>query len=131
MGRPEEALPYLEKALRLTPLDAGAVFYYYWLGHCQILLGNTDEAINLLMRSRSANRHSPGTHLYLAAALALKGDTEGARKSLADYHRLKPELTTMPQLYAANPHWTATPEYAALRRKTVDHGLRLAGVLDE
>jgi TolB-like protein/Tfp pilus assembly protein PilF len=123
-----EARRHFEKTLLLAPLDLSSVFFYFWLGYCQLLLGNVDIAIELLRKSRAANAQSPGTHLVLAAAHGLRGDFAEARDALRDFHRLKPGLRTLAQLRAANPNWTVTPEYFSLREATVGVGLRRAGV---
>ncbi len=124
LGQPEAALSHLEYALRLDPLVQNVWFAYFWLGDCQLLLGHADQAIDFLIKSRDANpRAFP---LLLAAALGLRGDIDQAKDALAESLKLNPKLNSFAQL-AKLPNWNASPQYAALREKTFDVGLRRAG----
>jgi adenylate cyclase len=93
LGQPEDGIPYIEKAIRLSPHDPFIHFYYWALGHCHLLLGQTDQAIDLLARARASNPHVWYFHTYLAAALGLGGDLDEARSALAESLRLKPEVS--------------------------------------
>jgi hypothetical protein len=68
--------------------------------------------------------------LVLAAALGLKGDLDAARTTLAESLRVRPEWNSLARL-AKLPNWNASPQYVALREKTIDVGLRRAGLPDE
>ena len=132
LGQPEAALPQLERALQLNPGASGSVFYfYYWLGQCQLLLGHADEAIDLLKKSRAANPRMWWIHLMLAAALGFKGDVDEASAVLAESLKLKPEIRSMAQLRANYPAFHHDPQYVALRERTMEAGLRRAGLADE
>jgi adenylate cyclase len=129
LGQPEAAVPHLEYALQLNPHAQNIWFYYFWLGDSHLLLGHTDEAIEFLMKSHVANPRVPP--LFLAAALGLRGDVDEAKAALAESLKLKPEWTSLARLRATFSNWNASPQYAALREKTVDAGLRRAGFPDE
>ena len=92
-------------------------------------MGQTDEAIDFLRKSRAANPRLPP--LFLAAALGLRGDIDEAQATLAEALKLKPEWNSLARLRATFSNWNASPQYAALREKTVDVGLRRAGMPDE
>ena len=130
MGKPEEAIPYIEKSIRLSPHDPYIVANYASLGQCHLLLGHLDQAIELLRKARAANPRSFGIHLSLAGALSLRGDLDGARAEIAESIKLKPEVNSLAAWRSYIPQIT-NPPYWALREKTVNVGLRRAGFLEE
>ena len=62
--------------------------------------------------------------------MGLKGDLEVARLELAEAIRLKPEFNTQKKTVDAFPFWK-NPKLWALREKTIEIGLRNAGLPDE
>jgi adenylate cyclase len=131
LGQPEAALPRLEYALQLDPQVQNVWFAYFWLGYSHLLLGQTDEAIDFLRKSRAANPRAVPPPLFLAAALGLRGDVDEAKAALAESLKLKPESNSLARLRATAPNWNASPQFVALREKTIDVGLRRAGLPDE
>jgi TolB-like protein/class 3 adenylate cyclase/Flp pilus assembly protein TadD len=130
LGRPEEAIPYIEKSLRLDPRPPSLAGRMYQLATAHMLLGHVDEAINIYRRARAENPRLWYVHFGLAAALGLKGDLEEARSELAEGIRLRPEFNTLKKLVDGNP--TAfNPKVWPLREKTTNVGLRNAGLPDE
>jgi tetratricopeptide (TPR) repeat protein len=91
------------------------------------LLGHLDQATELFERVRAASPRYWDVHLWLAGALGLKGDLDAARAELAEAERLKPEIDSLTRWRAYQP-WITNPEYRALREKTLDGGLRRAGL---
>ena len=83
-----EAIPLLEQAIRLSPRDPGIVIWYYRIGEAHLLQSHIDEAILWLDKARDANAALPFVHAYLAAAYALKGDTQRAAAELANARKL-------------------------------------------
>ena len=76
---------------------------------------------------------SPGywdVHMWLAAALGLKGDLDTAKAELAEARRLKPEIDSLARLRAHQP-WIAVRQYRALRENTLNFGLRRADFPEE
>jgi adenylate cyclase len=133
LGRPEAALPYFEKWLRLDPQSQNVFFVYYWLGYAHLLLSQTTEAIEFSMKARSANPNIPSHHLLLAAALGLKGDIDAAKPSLAEWLKRKPEGKSIADLrtLAASFPYMSHPQFVALQETTVLAGLRRAGLPEE
>jgi adenylate cyclase len=87
-GGGEEAIPLLEKAVRLSPRDP---FLYLWsnrIGVAHLLQSRTDDAIVWLEKSRRANPGFPITRFFLAAAYGLKGETDRAAAELPEALRL-------------------------------------------
>ena len=129
LGRPEEAIPIIEKGIRLSPHDAGTPGTYQVLGLCHLLLGHVETAIELFRRSLAGNTRLYYTHMSLAAALGLKGDLVEARVAVAGALRLRPDLNSVARLRASIPY--SNPQYWGLLEKTVIVGLRQAGVPEE
>jgi adenylate cyclase len=129
LGRPEEAIPLLEKALRLDPRSPNLTIPLENLGYV-LLLGHVDEAIDFLRRSWAANPRPYYVHMHLAGALGLKGDIVDAKQELAESIRLKPEYNTLKR-YAAGVPWVSNPKGWALRERTLNAGLRKAGLPEE
>ena len=90
-----------------------------------------DEAIDALQRARAANSRIYYIPLFLAAALGLRGDTDGAKAALAEFLKLKPELNSLAKLRAAFPEYYSNPRAVALGDKTTIVGLRRAGLPEE
>ena len=130
MGKPEEAIPYIEKSIRLSPHAPDIANNYGALGGCHLLLGHLDEAIELLRKARASNPRFFGTHLSLAGALGLRGDIDEARAEIAEAIKLNPEVNSLAALRAYFP-WITSPPLWALRERTVNVGLRRAGFPDE
>jgi len=54
-GRPEAAIPYFQKGIRLDPHSPFLFLFHAGLGNCQLLLGHVNEAVDALQRARAAN----------------------------------------------------------------------------
>jgi adenylate cyclase len=130
MGRPEAAIPYIEKSIRLSPHDPAIGNSYGALGQCHLFLGHLDQAIELLRKASAANPRAFGTHLSLAGALGFRGDIDEARAEIAEAIKLNPEVNSLAALRASAP-WITNPPYWALREKTLNVGLHGAGFPDE
>jgi len=129
LGRPEAAIPYVEKAIRLDPHGPAIAPYYWALGYSHLLLDHVDEAVDLLRKARVANPRFLFIPLALASALGLKGDLVEAKAVLAEAIKLKPEINSLARWRDENP--VGNREYWALADKTVAAGLRRAGLPDE
>jgi tetratricopeptide (TPR) repeat protein len=130
LGEPEAGISPLERAIRLRSDDPNIALTYWALGTCQLLLGRVDQAIDLLQTARAANARLWVPYLYLAGAYGLKGDLDRARSALAESLRLKPALRSIARMRAENP-WLSNPQYWAFQEKTLNLGLRRAGLPDQ
>jgi tetratricopeptide (TPR) repeat protein len=120
-----------EEVARLSPSNYSIAVITNWaFGTCHLLLGNLDQAIELLQTARAANDHFWVSHLYLAGAYGLKGDLDKARASLAESLRWKPAIKTLARMQAENP-WLGNPRYWELQDKTLNLGLRRVGFPDQ
>jgi tetratricopeptide (TPR) repeat protein len=130
LGKPAAGIPPLEKAIQLDP-DAPNISITYWaLGSCHLLLGEVDQAIDILQTARAANSRLWVPDFYLAGAYGLQGDLAKARSTLAESYRLKPAINSLTRMRVENP-WLSNPQYWALQEKTLNIGLRRAGLPDQ
>jgi tetratricopeptide (TPR) repeat protein len=129
LGRPEAAIPPLEQAISLGP-DSSKVGITYWaLGTSRLLLGRVDHAIDLLQMARTADTRSWVPYFYLAGAYGLQGDLDRARSALAESIRLKPAIKSLDRMRVENA-WLSNSQYWELQEKTLNLGLRRAGLPD-
>jgi adenylate cyclase len=87
-GAAEEAIPLLEKAVRLSPRDP---YLYLWssrIGFAHLLQSRIDEAMVWFEMSRRANPAFGSTRLLLASAYGLKGESHRAAAELTEALRL-------------------------------------------
>jgi TolB-like protein/Flp pilus assembly protein TadD len=129
LGRPQEGIPHIEKAIRLNPFDPNVTVFYWALGHSHLLLGHVDQSIDLFRKAIATNPSAWYCHLNLAGALGLRGDLDEARAELAESLRLNPGFNSF-AAWRASPANT-NPDYSALADKTILLGLRRAGFPDE
>ena len=104
---------------------------YLRLGHARLLQSRTDDAIVWLAKSRSAHPSYPLVHALLAAAYALKGETDHAVAELAEARSLGGEgfMSSIARLRADSRFETTAGR--ALRDATYFTGLRKAGMPEE
>jgi adenylate cyclase len=129
MGECRAAIGLGEKSLRLSPRDPNIHYRYELLGYCDLVLDHVDEAIDWLVKGRTANPRDWFFSYALAGALALKGDFDGAKAALAESLKIKPEVNSLAQFYAWVP-WASkekAPRYWAQEDKTLNEGLRRIG----
>ncbi len=129
-GEPLAAIPHLEKAIRLNPRGPNLWSVQWPLGQCHLLLEHVDEAVEFFRKARAASPGAYFVHLNLAGALGLRGDLDEARMALAEALRLKPEVNSLARYRAVTP-WITNAQHWALRDKTLNAGLRRAGLPDE
>ena len=128
LGEPEAGIPHLEKAIRLSPRDPSVANNYGALAECHLLLGHVDQAIDLLRRARAANPRWWHIPHCLAGGLGLQGELDEARAALAESIKLRPEINSLAQVRL---YYFGSPQYWDLREKTVNLGLRKAGMPEE
>ena len=130
LGEPAATIPLEEKRIRLNPSDPNIAVAYWSMGLAYLLQNKPQQAIQWLTRARAANPRLYYYCLDLAAAMALVNDLDGARAALAEALRLRPDISSIKR-QRARWAYTNNPAYRALAEKTVDAGLRLAGMPEE
>jgi len=88
IGPIEEGIAAQQQAIRLSPRDPSIWRWSYRIGEGHLLLSRIDDAILSLEKARNANPAPAYIHAFLAAAYALRGDTERAFVELAEARRL-------------------------------------------
>jgi TolB-like protein len=129
LGHPETAVPYIEKAIRLSPRDPNLWSAYFVLGTCHLFLDHIDKGIEFLRQAGAENRQIWYLPFSLAAGLGLRGDIDEAKAALAESLRLKPEMNSVARCRAVPGK--GNPRFLALMEKTIYAGLRRAGMPEE
>jgi|RhiMetdeSRZDD1v2_1073273.scaffolds.fasta_scaffold101794_3 TolB-like protein/class 3 adenylate cyclase len=125
-GRPREALPYFDRAFRLSPRDPQRAIWHLWVGLAYVMLGDDLKAFEESKRSAAANpQYSPAFALQVSA-LALLGREAEARAALAVLQQLQPDLT-ITRNKEDRGYRVANPEFHRLIERYLD-GLRKAGL---
>jgi class 3 adenylate cyclase/TolB-like protein/tetratricopeptide (TPR) repeat protein len=130
LGKPETAIPQIEKAIRLNPYDPNIVSYYWALGASKLVSGEIDEAATWLEKARASNPRLFFVHLWLAAPLALRAELDEAKSALAQSIKLRPEISSLARWRSEYP-WYANPPFVAIADQTLYAGLRRAGFPEE
>jgi adenylate cyclase len=119
-GRPEEAIPLLQKVIRLNPL--GPAYIYTNLGVALRMTGRFEEAVSASNKSTQLAPDNPGFHAELAATYVMMGREEEARAEVAEVLRINPKF---PADFA--PVFLAGYKDPSVRPKVID-ALRKAGL---
>jgi adenylate cyclase len=131
-GKPEAALPYLEKAIRLDPRSPFIFNVYAALARCHLFLGRTEEGIALLRTARARGPDAWYVHLYLAGALGFRGDIEEAKSEIAEAVKLRPKANSITGWRIIQvTQGLGNPQYQALQETVIVAGLRRAGFPEE
>ena len=137
-GSIDEVIPLEDQAIRLSPRDPNIGYRYLLIGTVHLLQSRTDEAIVWFEKGRGSTPAVPVLHSRLAAAYALRGESERAAAELAEARRLEGDL------YSSIAHLKAStiddvkaggsqvvPKIRALYEATYFAGLRKAGMPEE
>jgi class 3 adenylate cyclase/TolB-like protein/Tfp pilus assembly protein PilF len=123
-GRSQETEDHIVRAIRLSPRDTWLNAWCVAAGVAKLALCRDDEAVAWLHRAIDANRTLPLAHFFLAAALALQGDTNAALRATNEGLSLDPGFTI--RRYHDNP-LSENPTYLA-QRERICEGMASAGV---
>jgi TolB-like protein/class 3 adenylate cyclase len=132
-GSIDGVIPLVEQAIRLSPRDPVIGVCYNLIGTVHLLQSHTVEAIFWLEKARNASPGLPIPRSRLAAAYALRGETERAAAELAEARRLAGGdlFSSITRLKAHPGAWSGVPKTRALYDATYFAGLRLAGLPEE
>lgn len=92
-GRPDEGIPLVEKAIRLSPQDPLMNEFLFSIGSGHFMAERYPEAIEFAQRSLDLKSDQPGAWRIVAAASALLGKLDEARRALGQMIRLAPDLS--------------------------------------
>jgi DNA-binding SARP family transcriptional activator/TolB-like protein/Tfp pilus assembly protein PilF len=94
LGRADQTLPAIERAMRLDPTDRRHSIWFFFGGFAELLLGRIEAAIELLEKSLERNPSYGSAQLFLMAALALLGRSTDAARLAASFRSQYPEYPT-------------------------------------
>jgi adenylate cyclase len=87
-GRPEEAIPLLQKAIRLNPI--GSNWYYQALGNAYFATGRLEEAVSEYKKIIHRMPNYISAHTMLAATYSEMGRENDARAEVEEVLRINP-----------------------------------------
>jgi adenylate cyclase len=90
-GRSEEAIPVLQKAIRLNPLGETGQFLH--LGHAYRVTGRFEEAVSAYKKSLQRSPDNIFAHYGLAATYIWLGREKEARTEAAEVLRINPKFS--------------------------------------
>jgi TolB-like protein/class 3 adenylate cyclase/Flp pilus assembly protein TadD len=131
VGAISEAIPALEYALRLSPLDNRAGNWCGRIGVVHLLQSRIDDAILWLEKAGTISPALPFVHAILASAYALKGETERAAAKLREARNLGGTGSYLSSIRAEEMEYLGVPKIRALYEATYFAGLRKAGMPEE
>jgi adenylate cyclase len=89
----EQAKSDIQTAMRLSPRDPAFTQWRNFLADAELGLGHLDAAIEESSKAIDGGYRPFFSYLNLAAARALKGDVEDAKKALAQARQINPKLS--------------------------------------
>ena len=92
-GDPEEALIHFDNAIRVSPGDPGAFFFYALAALSHLFCGRPAEAHELARKSARMYSDWDSTYWALIPALVQLGRTDEARSNLPKFLELSPNAT--------------------------------------
>ena len=133
-GSLEEAIALEQQGIRLSPREPRSGWRYMVIGTVHLLQSRIDDAIVWLERARSDLPAAVDVRSRLAAAYALRGETERAAAELGGACKIRGGdlLSSITRLRAAGEYsgW-GVPKIRALFEATYFAGLRLAGMPEQ
>ncbi len=91
LGHADETLPAIERAMRFDLTDRRHSIFLFYGGFAELLLGRTEEAIELLRKSLERNPSYGGAQLFLMAALSLTDRGSEAAQLAESFREQYPE----------------------------------------
>jgi len=93
-GRPEEAIPVLQKAIRLNPL--GGSNNFQWLGVACRLTGRLEEAVLAYKKALQLSPDNFGGHFGLTVTYSMMGREQEAHLEATEVLRINPKFLVDP-----------------------------------
>ena len=127
LGRPEEGIAEVERALAISPNSSVRGYFYWVIGRARFFMSQYDEAIPWLQDSIRSWSNVWYNRLYLVSAHAHAKKGASARRVLRAFDRQFPGYT----LVQVIENEGATPDehpFVVAGRERFHEGLRLAGI---
>lgn len=122
-GRVEDAIGHAQRALTLSPGDPDGYFSMTTIAHASMILGDYAKALEWAERAQALNPRNNPTHWMLIAANAHLGRMTEARRRVAEFRAMVPQVT-IASIVAGQPGKDET------RLAAVIEGLRMAGMAE-
>jgi adenylate cyclase len=90
-GKPEEAIPLFQKAIRLNPF--GPSWYFFNLGNALGNTGRFEEAVSAYKKALQRSPDNLLAHVLLAATYSMMGLEKEARAEAAEVLRINPKFS--------------------------------------
>ncbi len=90
-GRPEEAIPLFQKAIRLNPF--GPMSYYHQFGNALFMTGRYEEAVSAYKKALQRSPNYIWGYMMLAATYIKMGREQEARAEAAEVLRINPKVS--------------------------------------
>jgi adenylate cyclase len=129
-GRPLEALPRIESAIRISPDSPARGMFDWYMGRAHFFAGNYGDAIPWLRRSVESRGNLWYNRLYLVGSCALTGDRDAAIAALREFDIKFPNYTLARVIASEQTNPNHDPVVVAARDK-FHEGLRRAGMPEE
>jgi DNA-binding SARP family transcriptional activator/TolB-like protein len=94
LGRADETLPAIARAMRLDPTDRRHSIWRFFGGFAELLLGHAEQSISLLQKSLDGNPSYGSAQLFLTAALSTVGRRSEAAETAARFRSQYPDYRT-------------------------------------
>ena len=121
LGRPDEAIPLIERAMRLDP--ATNQQFLHFLGMANLLAGKYETAAAALRERIRLVPNTDFSRSLLASALGYLGQTDEARRVWQELKEINPK-------YSFQEHLGRLPFRNEEEAQRITEGLKKAGVLD-
>lgn len=124
-GKPEEAITHLERAMRLSPHYP--FYYLFYLGHSHYLLGNREQAIELMERVVTRAPYFLPVRRHLAVLYEEVGRNEEAKAQTSEVVRIFPGASIEDERARCFYRWTPVlidRFFNGLRRSGMPEGVR-------
>ena len=126
LGRPDEGIPSIERAIRLSPRDPNLEHWLGFIGMAEFHRGNLSDAISRMARAIIGATSTPTSlqHAYHVSALALAGRAPETEVALAEFLRQRPGASITNLRKATR---SKDPSFTAQQERLYE-GLRMAGL---
>jgi adenylate cyclase len=121
LGRPEEAIPLIERAMRLDPATNSQ--FLHFLGMANLLAGKYETAAATLRQRIVLVPNTDFSRSLLASALGHLGELDEARRVWNELKNINPN-------YSFNDHLSRLPFQNPEGPQRITEGLKKAGLLD-
>jgi len=92
-GRPHDAFPHLESAIRLSPQDPNMGSYLVRIAEAKYLIGEDEAAVRFALRALAQPSFQWSRYAILIAALGQLGRQEEAHHYLVEVTRMRPDFS--------------------------------------